>query len=414
MAQDPLCLLCVEPYFPGRLGAVADWLVRRRGYRVHYFCHQAEAPPLWPETVGRGLELITFNVGGVAKEPSVHWSKGLERGLCYAYGAWEVYDVRRPRPVDVILGRSAGLGSDLFASVTYPNLPRVNLFDYYFHAHDHDLAGEPGVELPPEYYLWRRSANAMDLLDLENDNVPVVPTCWQRDLYPDVYRDDFAVIFDGVDTRRFARPPERPRTLLGRSLEPATKVVSFVSGAPDWLRGFDRFLALSNRLLRERGDVVCVVAGGGPVARMLDVRHHARDYVKACLESDPPPDPSRFWNLGLVAPNAVAELLNITDLHAYPSRPYSVARSMVEAMSAGAVVLAWDAEPVREFLEPGRTGLVVSPGDPDEALEAALKALDDPAAYRPIGDAAAARVRDRYSQDVCLPALARIFDRLVR
>ena len=28
MAQDPLHVLWVEPNFPGRLGAVADWLVQ--------------------------------------------------------------------------------------------------------------------------------------------------------------------------------------------------------------------------------------------------------------------------------------------------------------------------------------------------------------------------------------------------
>jgi hypothetical protein len=33
MVQDPLSLLCIEPHFSGRLGAVADWLVRKRGYR---------------------------------------------------------------------------------------------------------------------------------------------------------------------------------------------------------------------------------------------------------------------------------------------------------------------------------------------------------------------------------------------
>ena len=30
MTQDPLHVLWIEPSFPGRLGAVADWLVRRR------------------------------------------------------------------------------------------------------------------------------------------------------------------------------------------------------------------------------------------------------------------------------------------------------------------------------------------------------------------------------------------------
>ncbi len=412
MAQDPLCLLCVEPYFPGRLGAVADWLIRKRGYRVHFYCHQVDAKELWPETVGRGLELITFNVGGVAKENSVHWSRGLERGLCYAYGAWEVYDARRPRPIDVVLGRSVGLGSNLFSSVSYPGVPRVNFFDYYYLTHQHDLAAELPPDFPAEYFLWRKSANAMDLLDLENGGTAWVPTAWQRDLYPPEYRDDFTVLFDGVDARTFTRAHERPEKFLGRAIEAGMKVVSFVANAPDELRGFERFLALANRLLRSRSDVVFVVCGGGPVSRMLDVKHHSQNYVTLCLEKDPPADPGRFWNLGLCAHSVVAELLNSSDLHVYPSRPFSVATSMVEAMSSGSVVLAWDSVPVREFLDDGVTGLIVPPDDLDEAERMANAILDDADRRRAIGTAAASRVRRDFSQDVCLPKLAEMFDRL--
>ena len=43
MAQDPLHLLCIEPQFPGRLGGVADWLVRRRGYRCQFYCNNTDA-----------------------------------------------------------------------------------------------------------------------------------------------------------------------------------------------------------------------------------------------------------------------------------------------------------------------------------------------------------------------------------
>lgn len=410
MAQTPLCLLCVEPYFPGRLGAVADWLVRRRGYRVHFYCHQADPPELWPETVGRGLELVTFNVGGVAKEPSVPWTRGLERGLCYAYGAWEVFDVRRPRPIDVILGRSVGLGSNLFSAISYPGVPRVNFFDYYHLAHQHDLAGEAGPEMPAEYFLWRRSANAMDLLDLENGGVAWAPTRWQKGLYPPEYRDEFTVLFDGVDSRRFTRPAARPATILDRPLPPGAKVITYVAGTPDKLRGFERFVALANRLLKAREDVVCIAVGGGAVSRMLDVQYHGRDYVRHCLESDPPADPARFWHLGLCTPKAVAEVLRASDLHVYPGRPYSVARSMVEAMAAGSAVLAWNSEPVREFVEPDATGLLV--GGDDEAERVANAVLDDPARLRAIGDAAAVRARGEFSQDACLPRLADLLDGL--
>ena len=90
----------------------------------------------------------------------------------------------------------------------------MNLFDYYFHPHANDLAAEDEPALPPEYIHWRRAANAMDLLDLENGVVPWTASRWQRDLYPPEYRDDFVVIPDGIDTDLIPdrRPGPRPRS----------------------------------------------------------------------------------------------------------------------------------------------------------------------------------------------------------
>ena len=99
MAEDPLSLLCIEPRFPGRLGAIADWLVRKRGYRCQFYCARAESQPFWPEATGQGLDVVQFSVGGVAREAQVAWNRCLERGLCYPYGCFEVLDARRPRAV---------------------------------------------------------------------------------------------------------------------------------------------------------------------------------------------------------------------------------------------------------------------------------------------------------------------------
>src|SRR5579884_121006 len=89
MAGAPLSLVCIEPRFPGRLGPVADWLVRYRGYRCRFYCHRMDAPGTWPPSLGRGLELVRCAVGGVAREPAVSWTQCFERGLCYAYAFWE-------------------------------------------------------------------------------------------------------------------------------------------------------------------------------------------------------------------------------------------------------------------------------------------------------------------------------------
>src|SRR5260370_284517 len=128
MAQDPLSLLCIEPRFPGLLGPVCDWLVRKRGYRCYFYCAAADGPERWPPSTGQGIDVVRFGVGGVAREAAVPWTRCLERGLCYAYGCWEVLEARRPRPLDLALGRSAGLGSTLFVPVFHAGLPLVNLF----------------------------------------------------------------------------------------------------------------------------------------------------------------------------------------------------------------------------------------------------------------------------------------------
>lgn len=413
MAQDPLYLLCVEPSFPGRLGAVADWLVRRRGYRCHFYCADVAPQEHWPEAVGSGLEVVQFGVGGVAREPAVPWQRHLERGLCYAYGCWEMLESRRPRPIDLVLGRSAGLGSTLFVPVTLPGVPIVNVFDYFYHAHAHDLAEEAGPDTPLEYFHWRRSAGAMDLLDLENGVVPWTSTQWQRDLFPGEYRDDFLVLYHGVDSRRFAQRSASTRTVAGRSIPPGTRVISFVAHWADRLRGFDRFMNLANRLLRDRSDVLCVVVGASPVQRGLDVEFFNRDYRSHVLAQTPPHDPERIWFLGSVTPPVVVELLAASDLHIYPSHPYVVSQSLVEAMAAGCIVLAWDCDPVREFIDNGQTGLLVPPDDPEAWERAALAVLDDPSGHRSLGEAAQELVQERYDRDVVLPKLAETFGQLV-
>jgi glycosyltransferase involved in cell wall biosynthesis len=410
MAQDPLHLLCVEPRFPGRLGAVADWLVRKRGYRCRFYCHAADPHEHWPEAAGKGLDVVLCNLGGVAREAAVPWTRCLERGLCYAYACWEVLEARRPRPVDLVLGRSAGLGSTLFAPVALPGVPVVNLFDYYLHPHAHDVAGEAPSDTPADYFHWRAAANAMELLDLENGVTAWAPTRWQRDLFPPEYRNDFTVLFDGV--RLFRRRAGTPRTVAGRAIPPQARVVTFVSRSLDRVRGFDRFLALANRLLRERSDVLCLVVGDPVVQRGLDVPFFNQDYRAHLLRQTPPCDPQRLLFLGIVPPSVVAEVLAASDLHVYPSLPYPISRSLVEALAAGRVVLAWDTEPVREFISHGRTGLLVPAGDLDAQVRQAVAVLQDSAGHRSLGEAAAALVREKYAQDVTLPALATLFDRL--
>jgi glycosyltransferase involved in cell wall biosynthesis len=294
----------------------------------------------------------------------------------------------------------------------------VNFLDYFYHAHHHDLADEAGPETAPAYFHWRRSMAAIDLLDLEQAALGWISTQWQRDLFPAEYRDEFLVLHDGIDTRRLTRSHWHatgtgPRSIAGRVISADTKVVSFVARSLDRLRGFDRFFAVANALLAARTDVLCVVVGDRIVKRGLDVAFHNRDYAAHLAARHGITDPGRLWFVGASLPAVVGEVLAASDLHIAPGRPYPVARSLLEAMAAGCVVLASDTDPHREIIAPGQTGVLVDVRNSAHLAEQALKIVADVGSYRPLGDAASVMVGERFAQDVCLPKLAERFTALV-
>ena len=302
------------------------------------------------------------------------WSRTLERSLCYSYGCWEVLESRRPRPIDLIVGRSAGLGSTLFAPVYAPAPPRVNLFDYYFHPRQNDLADEIGADAPAAYVHWRRSANAVELLDLEQCDLAWTPTHWQRHLFPAEYRDDLWVQHDGVATagsddvaprdRRMARDDGRSpagssrgdarRQLRGPIARPPPRL------RPVLARGQRLAPRPRRRDLRGRGRPGRPARAGHPFPQPRLSRPPARHLSRRSI-----PSGSGSW--GGVTPGVVREVLAASDLHLAPGRPYPVARSLLEAMAAGCVVLASDTAPHREVLSHGQTGLLADPADPERS-----------------------------------------------
>ena len=344
----------------------------------------------------------------MAKEPSVAWPRVLERSLCYAFGCWEVLDARRPRPVDVVLGRSDGLGSSLFAPVAFPGAPVVQMFDGYFDPRRRE-PGDEAESRPEGYSHWRAAANAIDLVELENGVTPWTPTEYQRLLFPAEYRDDFLVLHDGVETRGLP-PRNRDRlTIGGRTIPNGARVVTFMARSLDRLRGFDRFVAVVARLQREFPDLIAVALGDTAVVHPHDTAHFGLDYPALLLAQTPVPDPSRLWMPGTLPRADVQRLLSRSDLHVYASRPHPASRSMVEAMAAGCLVMAFDSEAAREFVEPGITGFIVNETDIANVSVSLLRDLD---AHQPLGLAAKERTKRLYARDVVLPRLASLFDGL--
>jgi glycosyltransferase involved in cell wall biosynthesis len=108
----------------------------------------------------------------------------------------------------------------------------------------------------------------------------------------------------------------------------------------------------------------------------------------------------------------VPALLDTLDVVALPSWTEGLPLVLLEAMARGRPVVATPVGGTPELVTDGQTGLLVPPRDP-EALAAALRrVLDDPDLARRLGEAARARVAERFTAAEQERRMLEIYDQL--
>ena len=415
-------VLYVHQNFPAQFGHVASSFVQRLGWKST-FISQTPAG-----TVG-GVEKIQYKLTGGATRHNHFCSRTFENTIWHCDAIYKTLATRPDIQPDLIVGHS-GFGSTLFLRELYPNVPVINLFEFYYHPHgidsDMDFRHDLHWPLEPQKYQRARARNAMILLDLQNCDAAYVPTHFQRSRFPAEYQPKLATIFDGIDRSVYhghdetLRPPlaqRGPRTLMGVNIEPTTRVVTYVSRGFESMRGFDIFLAAAKRIAQTFPEVAFIVVGDDRVAYGGDENYIAphktfKEWALATQQIDES-TLSKLHFVGKIPPLDLALLLAATDLHIYLTVPFVLSWSMMNAMSCGAVVLGSATSPVKEMIHDGETGLLADFFDADALAAKAIEVLRDPDAFRPLGRAAEQLIAERYSLEVVLPQMQALYEKTV-
>ncbi|WP_446663823.1 glycosyltransferase family 4 protein [Flexivirga sp. B27] len=198
---------------------------------------------------------------------------------------------------------------------------------------------------------------------------------------------DAVIIPNGVYVDRFAAAEvvqhwrgsdERPTlAFLGRLEEPRKGLAVLLDAMP--------------RLLDARPGLRLLVAGPGDPGEVL---RHTPARVRAATEF-----------LGMVSERDKASLLRSVDLYVAPNTgAESFGIILVEAMSAGAPVVASDLPSFSDVLSAGEAGVLFATGDPASLANSVLRLLDSPAERAAVAGRGAQRARvfdwSRVSADV--------------
>ncbi len=183
---------------------------------------------------------------------------------------------------------------------------------------------------------------------------------------------DAVVIPNGVDVDFFAKAEPNP-AWSGQTL-------GFIGRIDEPRKGLPVLMAAFPRIVEQCPDVRLLVAGRGD--------------EEEAVASLPPGLRSRVEFLGMVSDEDKARLLRSVDVYVAPNTGgESFGIILVEALSAGAAVLAADLDAFAQVLDQGAAGELFSNEDPDSLAASAVALLRDPARRAELSTRGSAHVR---------------------
>ncbi|CAO3424232.1 glycosyltransferase family 4 protein [Azospirillum doebereinerae] len=315
---------------------------------------------------------------------------------------------------DIMIGHN-GWGETLYLKDVWPDVPLLSYFEFYYRATGVDVGFDPAFPTGPNDPPRVRTKNLINLLGAEAADWGQTPTRWQWSLYPDFVRQKTVVIHEGIDTA-IARPDAGARLRLsdGPTLTPGDEVITFVARNLEPYRGFPVFMRALPEVLRLRPNAQVLIVGGDGVGYGAPPPP-GKSFRQIMLEEvGDRLDLRRIHFLGKIAHGDFIKVLQISAAHVYLTYPFVLSWSMLEAMSAGCLVIGSATPPVQEVVRHGENGLLFDFFDIEALVETIVKALERRDEQYPLRSAARATVLSNYDlKTVILPKYLDIIDNII-
>lgn len=304
---------------------------------------------------------------------------------------------------DVVLAHP-GWGEATFLKDVFPAAKLVLYCEFFYRASGADVGFDP--EFPPRAESVRqlRLRNAPFLIALDAADQGVAPTRWQKQQFPARHAAQIDVIHDGIDTDA-VRPDAGARlAVCGRELSAQDEVVTYVARNLEPYRGFHSFMRAIPDIQRRRPHAQIVLVGGDAVSYSPRLPPGESYRARLKKELGDAIDYSRVLMPGQLPYADYLRLLQISAAHVYLTYPFVLSWSMLEAMSAGALVVGSRTPPVAEVIAHGENGLLADFFSPRDIAAQVERALAERGTMLAMRSRARQTVVERYDlRRICLP-----------
>lgn len=286
---------------------------------------------------------------------------------------------------DVILAHP-GWGETLFAKDVYSDTPLIHYCEYYYRAQGADSGFDPEFPRATRESARLRVLNSLHLLNLEQCNIAIAPTQWQRSLFPAAYRSAIRVIHEGVIQSSDLAKIGAVRLPNGIELKAGQPIVTYVARNLEPYRGFHSFMRAIPHIQAECPDAQIIVVGGDDVS--YGSKPIGYPNWRSRMEAEVSFDHSRVHFTGKLPYQSYRAVLQCSKVHVYLTYPFVLSWSLLEAMASGCVVVASDTAPVTEVIVDGVNGVLVDFFDHQGIARSVCKVLKSAGEYETVADAA--------------------------
>lgn len=316
---------------------------------------------------------------------------------------------------DIILGH-CGWGETLFLKDVWPSAKLIVYAEYFYGGRESDMNFDPEFQTDDlQARLNSRARNASLLSAVVSADRGLSPTQWQRRRFPIELQSKIEVIHDGIETDKLA-PNAKARVTLerqGLSLRPGDETITFINRNLEPYRGYHIFMRALPKILSDRPNARAIIVGGDDVSYGAAAPKGRKWRNIFLQEVKDKLDISRIHFVGRVPYDIYRQILQVSSVHIYLTYPFVLSWSMLEAMSAGCLVIGSDTAPVREVVQHHVTGLLVDFFNPDALARHAIEALSHPERFAELRAAARRKIVEEYDlKRVCLPRQTRLISRL--
>lgn len=398
-------ILLIHQNFPGQYKHLAPALVAQ-GHEVVALTCKVKEPQTW-----QGVRIIPYDIKG-ASTPKIHpWMADFETKILRATSCFQGAAALKSQGFepDVICAHH-GWGESMFLKDVWPKA-RLGLYCELYH-----LTSEPFVNFDPEFpsrnpmsdKLRIRMKNLNNRLHEEIMDAGISPTRFQASTFPAHWQDRLTVAHDGIDTD-LVQPNPAAQLKIDETLTLTRddEVITFINRNLEPYRGYHIFMRALPDLLKRRKNAHVVMLGGDGTSygsKPPQGKTWKQIYIDEVRGRIPTPHWNRVHFLGRVPYGQFLAMMQVSRVHVYLTYPFVLSWSLLEAMSAGAAIVASDTAPVREVMTEDETGRMVDFFDRDALVDRVSDLLDDADARSRLGANARAMVQAQYDlRRICLP-----------